>query len=125
MAEETLQAHLTADALRNLASSAFFCPYPTCEVLYFDAFERHVAVEAVLKPVYPKDPDAPICGCFGLTPDDIERDLDEGSVTRVKELLAKAKSPAAHCRTAAASGQSCVPEVQRYFMQRRAARANG
>ena len=29
-------------------------------------------------PIYPKDPDAPICACFGLDPKDIEQDVREG-----------------------------------------------
>jgi bacterioferritin-associated ferredoxin len=70
-------------------------------------------------PVYPKDPQAPICACFGLTAEEVEADVAEGGVTRVRALIEKAKSPAAHCGTAAASGQSCIGEVQRYFMKLR------
>ena len=38
------------------------------------------------KPVYPKNPDAPICACFGLTRQDIEQDVSEGVVTREDEV---------------------------------------
>jgi bacterioferritin-associated ferredoxin len=116
----TLQAHLPPEALRQLAETACFCPFPRCEVAYFDVFERVVAVDALLAPVYPKDSEAPICACFGLTTDDIEQDVLEGTATRVKELLAKAKSPAARCTIAAASGHSCVAEVQKYYIRFRA-----
>jgi hypothetical protein len=116
---ETLAAHLSPEARKQVADAAYFCPFPRCEVAYFDAFERVVPVEALGKPVYPKDPSAAICSCFGLTLDDIEQDLAEGGVRRVKELLAKAKGPAAHCSTASPSGQSCIAEVQRAYMQRR------
>ena len=72
-----------------------------------------------LRPVYPKDADAPICACFGLTRQDIERDVQEGVVTRVKAILAKANSAEARTRMAA-NGCSCVPYVQKYYMQCRA-----
>lgn len=123
--EATLAAHLPAEALAAIAKAAFFCPYPTCEVGYFDSFERVVPVSAFLHPAYPKDPEAPICACFGLSRDDIEDDLNEGGVRRVRELLDKARTSHAHCQAAAASGQSCVSEVQRYFMRRRAERKEG
>ena len=114
---ETLAAHLPPEALRNLSESAYFCPYDKCAAAYFDMFERVVRAEQLVKRVYPKDLDAPLCACFGLTRDDVEQDIREGGATRVKELLAKARSPAARCRTQAANGQSCVAEVQRSYMR--------
>jgi NAD(P)H-nitrite reductase large subunit len=91
---------------------------------YFDSFERVVPASELLRPAYPKDSEAPICACFGLTRDDIEDDLNEGGVRRVRELLEKARTSEAHCQVTAASGQCCVGEVQRYFMRRRAERAD-
>lgn len=119
--EETLAAHLPPDVRGEVARTAFFCPYPLCEVVYFDAFERSVIADRLNERIYPKDPDAPMCACFGFTADDIEQDLEEGGVRRVRELLAKAKGPEARCRVAAPSGQCCAGEVQRYYMRRRAA----
>jgi hypothetical protein len=78
-----------------------------------------VTAEGLRHGVYPKDPRAAICGCFGLTADAIEADLAEGTVRRVRELIARAKGPEARCTTMAASGQSCIAEVQRYYMRRR------
>jgi hypothetical protein len=119
--QETLASFLSEDSRRELADTAFFCPFARCEVAYFDVFERTARTDAVNRPIYPKDPEAPICGCFGLTTDEIERDLSEGVVTRVKALLARAKTPEASCLTHSASGQCCVSEVQRYYMRRRGA----
>jgi hypothetical protein len=116
---ETWSAHLTDAAGVNLADSAFFCPYDKCDVVYFDMFDRHVRTDALRRGVYPKDPRAPICGCFGLTADDIEADVREGVITRTRALVEKAKSPQACCRTQSASGQSCVGDVQRYYMKAR------
>lgn len=119
MFRETLEAHLAPDALERLNDLAFFCSYARCPVVYFDLFERVVEESAVAAPVYPKNPAAPLCACFGLTCDDVEEDLREGGVTRTRGCVEKAKSPAARCRVASPSGQSCVTEVQRYYMKRR------
>lgn len=116
---ENWQAHVKEAFASGLAETAFFCPYAKCDVVYFDMFERRVTTDMVRHPVYPKDPVAPICGCFGLTREDVQADIDEGGVTRVRALLAKAKSPEARCRTLAADGRSCVPEVQRTYMKLR------
>jgi len=116
---ETLREHLLPDALRNLSETAYFCPFARCEVAYFDMFERIVQVELLARPVWPKDVDAPLCGCFGLTCDDVEDDLREGTPTRVRALLARSKSPEARCTIMAADGRCCMPQVQRYYMKRR------
>jgi hypothetical protein len=113
----TLDAQLAGMLRSRVADSAWFCPFPRCEVVYFDAFDRMVTDVEFGRPVFPKDPSAPICNCFGLTLDDIEADLREGSPRRVKELLAKAKSTEAQCTQRAPSGQCCVADVQRTYMQ--------
>lgn len=118
--EPTLAAHVRREVLEVLANVAWFCPFPTCDVAYFDSFGRLATTGQLVQPVYPKDPDAPICACFGLSTSDIDQDLAEGGVRRTRALLEQAKSPAAQCLWKAASGQSCVGDVQRYYMQRRA-----
>jgi hypothetical protein len=115
----TLEAHLSPQQLENLTDSAFFCGQPRCPVVYFDLFDRVVEESAVRTPVYPKNPSAPLCACFGLTCEEVEQDIDEGVVTRTRACIERAKSKEAHCGTAAPSGQSCVAEVQRYYMQHR------
>jgi hypothetical protein len=86
-------------------------------VVYFDSFEHVLLTTELSRPVYPKDPTAPICACFGLTAEDIERDVEEGVTTRVKAAVARAKSPEARCCQRAANGRSCVAYVQKYYMQ--------
>ncbi len=113
----TLAAHLPDALQTQFADSAFFCPHPTCPVAYFDRFERTIAADSLLRPVYPKDPAAPICPCFGLTADDIETAARSGDVVRIREHLQRAGSDEAHCGTAAADGQSCLAAVQRHFMR--------
>jgi hypothetical protein len=117
--EQTLRAQLSPEVLAGLSASAFFCPYAKCDVVYFDMFERVVTTDSVAQAVWPKDPAAPICGCFGLFEQDIELDLQEGTPRRIRELLAKSKSPEARCATAAVSGQCCMADVQKLYMKRR------
>ncbi|MGD9720784.1 MAG: hypothetical protein AB7O59_13930 [Pirellulales bacterium] len=116
---ETWSAHVADAAATSLAESAFFCPYDKCQVVYFDMFDRRVGVDDLRHGVYPKDPQAPICACFGMLLDNVRADARAGIVARVRELVAKAKSAEAHCQTAAASGQSCVAEVQRWYLKER------
>jgi hypothetical protein len=115
----TVEALVPADARRSLAATAFFCSTPNCEVAYFDAFEAAVLAAALVRPVPPKDPAAPLCGCFGLTLADVQADVEEGVPRRIRELLAKSKSPAAHCEIASPTGRCCLPEVQRAYFKLR------
>ena len=117
--QATIRAHLPAAECQRLADPAFFCAYPTCEIVYFDQFQRSVTVDKLNAPLYPKDPDAPICPCFGLTGDDIEADVAEGGVTRVRAHLARTKTDETNCATKTADGHSCVAAVQRYYMRAR------
>ena len=121
----TLDSFLKPEARAQLSEPAFFCSFARCEVAYFDLFERTAPVSALVRPVYEKDPTAPLCGCFGLTVDDVEQDVEEGGVRRVRELLAKSQSPEARCAQLSPTGQSCMPQVQRYFMKLRSAAQGG
>src|SRR5690606_8353160 len=51
----TLDAWLSEGARRMMPDSANFCPYPRCEVVYFDHFERVITADEIERPVYPKD----------------------------------------------------------------------
>jgi hypothetical protein len=113
------ETHVPAEARRSLAASTYFCPTPTCQVAYFDSFEAVVAVEALVRPVFPKDPGAALCACFGLTMDDVEADVADGTPTRIRQLLAKSKGPEARCEELSATGWSCIPDVQRCYFKLR------
>jgi len=114
---KTLAAHLTAEQRGRITDPANFCPAPQCAVAYFDGFERMILAAELPRPVYPKDPDAPICACLGLTREHIEQDVREGVATRTKAALERARSPAACCAELAANGRPCVAYVQKYFLQ--------
>jgi hypothetical protein len=117
---ETLAAQLAADDRRRLPDSAYYCPFPRCEVGYFDEFDRWVEAEKLLHPAWPKDPAAPICPCFDVQHEEVEADVREGVADRVKQLLLRSRSADARCVALSPSGQCCMPEVQRYFMRLRA-----
>ena len=111
------EAHVSADARRPLAASVYFCQTPTCAVAYFDAFEATVPASSLERPVYPKDSTAPLCSCFGLTIDDVEADAAEATPVRIRALLAKSKTPAAHCEELSPTGRSCIPDVQKCYFK--------
>ncbi len=117
-----LDSFVRPEVRNQLGAEACFCPTATCPVAYFDAFDRLVEVPQLARPVYPKDPDAPICGCFGFTCTEIDEDLREGVATRTRAQLERARSSEARCSQAAANGASCVAAVQSYFMQHRSRR---
>lgn len=116
---DTVRAFTKPEVWSSLSDSAHFCPYPMCDVVYFDMFERCFSTADLRCPVFPKDLSAPICGCFGFVTDEIDADVAEGSVTRVKKMLERAKSPEARCRTHSANGKSCIEELQKYYVRRR------
>lgn len=113
----TLAEHLPLEAMALLSDSACFCGNARCDAAYFDASGASVGVELLRRPAWPKDPEAPVCACFGATADAIERDARAGINAGVKMLIAKSQSPAADCARKAANGRCCVPEVQRIFLK--------
>jgi len=116
---DTVAAFLRPDFDDPLSDSAHYCPYQYCDVVYFDMFERIVLAQDIIRPVYPKNPNAPLCGCFGLTCDDVDDDIAEGGVVRLKAHLARSQSSEARCRTQSVNGKPCAEVVQRYFFKRR------
>ena len=79
------ETHVPAEARRAMAASTYFCPTPTCPIAYFDAFEAVIETQSLARPVYPKDAAAPLCACFGLTMEDVEADVTEGTPRRIRE----------------------------------------
>jgi hypothetical protein len=119
VAAETLAAHLSAAACEALGEPAFYCPFSRCGIAYFDLFDRVATVEALHDAAYPKDPTAPLCRCFGLTIDDVEEDIRQGGVQRIRAVVERAKTAEARCHVASPDGRCCVPEVQRYYFRAR------
>ena len=114
-----LDTHIRPEARNKLGDSGWFCSYAHCDVAYFNLFEAVVTTDELKAPIYPQDFDAPICACFGLTYDDVEADVREGTPTRIRELLARSKSPEARCEAIAADGRCCMGAVQELYMRLR------
>ena len=115
----TIESHVAPEARRRLAATVYFCATPNCPVAYFDALEAVVLADELVRKVHPKHPGAPLCPCFGLTREDVEADASEPVPRRIRELLAKSKSSAAHCERASPTGRNCLPEVQRLYFRLR------
>lgn len=117
MQEVTLVAQVPTDKLAEIAKTANFCSSVSCPVVYFDVFERVILASDLPVKVYPKDVQAPICPCFGFGCEAIEQDIEEGVVTRTRAAVERAKSSDARCQTLSPRGQSCVGDIQRYYMK--------
>ena len=115
-----LDTHVPPESRAKMHDAAWFCGYPHCDVAYFNQFEAVVTTGELRAPVYPKDLDAPICACFGLKYDDVEADIAEGTPTRIRDLLAKSKTPTANCAILAADGRCCIAAIQELYMKLRA-----
>ena len=114
-----LDAHIRPESRGKLRDIAWFCNFPRCDVVYFNQYDAVVTVEELTAPVYPKDLNAPLCACFSFTYDEVAADVKDGTPTRIRELLAKSKSPDARCRTLAADGRCCMTAVQELYMKLR------
>ena len=117
--EVTLRARARAEALGRLAPTGFFCGHGPCEVAYFDACGAWIGVVDLTEPATPKDPEAPLCACFGLSAADVDADVAEGTPTRIRALMIKSQSPQARCVERAANGKCCLPDVRKLYMRRR------
>jgi hypothetical protein len=89
-------------------------------VAYFDLLERTISAAAAHGLPWPKDPAGSLCGCHGLTVDDVDADLAEGAPTRVKAVVQLAGQAGAECVIKSPDGRPCVARVQRHYMRRRA-----
>ncbi len=114
-----LDRHIRAEARSKVGDFAWFCSYGHCEVAYFNLFNAVVLVGELATQVYPKDLDAPICACFGLSYDDIEADVNDQTPRRIRDLLAKSKTAEAKCGVLAADGRPCITAVQELYMRLR------
>ena len=113
----TLEAHLAADARAPLGATAFYCPDPACPTAYFNGWGTSVPREKLTSTAYPKDPEAPVCSCFGLTAAEVVADARDGRKERVKSLLERSKGPEARCLEKSPDGRCCMPLVSRLFRE--------
>jgi hypothetical protein len=116
---DPLDAHVRPEARSKLRHDAWFCNFSRCNVAYFNEFDAVVTIDELVAPVYPKDANAPICACFGLTYDDVVADVDEGTPSRIRAIYARSKAGEARCASLAADGRPCLGAVQELYMRLR------
>lgn len=115
----TLDSLVVPEARSTMMDSAWFCGYARCDVAYFNLLEVVITTDQLRRAVYPKDPSAPLCPCFGFTLDDIEADVRDGMPHRIRALRDKSQGPDARCASLAPNGRCCLKEVQRLYMRMR------
>jgi hypothetical protein len=114
-----LDTHIRPESRAKMLDGAWFCGFHRCDVAYFNQFGAVVQMEELKAPVYPYDANAPICACFGLLYDDVVADVDDGTPTRIRAVLAKSKAGESQCHALAANGRSCMAAVQELYMRLR------
>ena len=113
----TLEAQIPPDARSLLGAAVFYCENPACRTAYFNAWGASVPDARLKSAAWPKNPDAPVCPCFGTTADEILADAREGRKERVKNLVERSKGPEARCVERCPDGKSCMPRVMRLFRE--------
>ena len=113
----TLDAQVPAAARATFRGAAFYWSAPSCRIGYFDAWGATIPVDQLTGPAWPKDPERPICPCFGVKAADVLADAREGRKERIKELSERSKGPDAHCVQRAPDGVCCMPRVLRLFRE--------
>jgi len=92
-----------------------FCKTPTCEVVYYlpgrVLFRKNdLSVPVGLKE--PTDPTAPVCYCFGWTPQRIRAELEETSnSTAIDRIKAQVKAGNCYCEVTNPQGSCCLGNV--------------
>jgi len=92
-----------------------FCRTPTCEVVYFRPEEalfqkEDLTVKVGLKELV--DPTAPVCYCFGWTPEKIRTEIEAtGKSTAVDQIKAQVKAGNCTCEVTNPQGSCCLGNV--------------
>jgi hypothetical protein len=113
----TLEAQIPAAARAALGAAAFYCENPACRIAYFTAWGASVPDGPLNSPAYPKNPEAPVCPCFGIPAGEVLADAREGRKDRMKDLVERSKGPEARCIERCPDGKSCMPRVMRLFRE--------
>ena len=113
----TLEAQISKEDRASLGTAAFYCEDSACRTAYFNAWGAAVPDSRLKTSAYPKNPEAPVCPCFGIPAADIQSDAREGRKDRMKDLVERSKGPEAKCATLCPDGKSCMPRVMRLFRE--------
>jgi len=102
-------------------SEVCFCKTATCDVVYFLAgrplFRKDdLAVRVGLKE--PDDPTAPVCYCFGWTPQKIQAELEAtGRSMVIEQIKAQVKAGNCSCEVTNPQGSCCLGNVAKAVQQ--------
>lgn len=111
--ERTLEAFLTPELRAELGAKTLYCPAASCPVVYFNGWGATVKRDRVKA----KDPEGPICPCFGVRAGDVVADAQAGRKDRLKAWRGQAEGPEARCAERCPDGRPCAPRVLRLFRE--------
>ena len=119
----TLGALLKPEARPRIPAQEEFCFCRTadCKVVYFRdgeaLFQKHdVAVRLGLKE--PNDSHAPVCYCFGWTPQKIQQEIEAtGESTVIEQIKAQVKAGNCYCEVTNPQGSCCLGNVSQAVKQ--------
>lgn len=113
----TLEAQLSPSDRKSLGDRAYYCASPSCSVGYYNAWGGVVSIDRLKSRAWPKDPNAPLCPCFGLKASDVVDDARAGRKGRVLEIREEADAPDPRCVGLSPDGRCCVAQVMRLFRE--------
>ncbi len=111
----TLKHQVKAHFLTAVNGGGFhFCATPDCPVVYFAPGGPVLTTGDVRRPVTQKDAEhAPVCYCFGFTPEMIREELAAtGQSTVVERIAAEMKSDFCACEIRNPQGSCCLGNVK-------------
>jgi len=113
----TLKGHLEPDDCSSLGERAYYCVNSGCHTAYFNTWGVSVPFERMTRTAYPKDPEAPLCPCFGMSVSDVVEDARQGKRDRIRDLATKSQGPDARCAETCPHGVTRLPRVLRLFRE--------
>lgn len=111
----TLKHQVRPEFLTSVNGGGFyFCPTSGCPVVYFSSAGQVLTTSDVRRPVTQKDPGhAPVCYCFGFTPEMIREELRlTGKSTVVERIAAEMKEDYCACEIRNPQGSCCLGNVK-------------
>ncbi|HZE98097.1 MAG TPA: hypothetical protein VE981_13790 [Planctomycetota bacterium] len=113
----TLAAHVAPELRAPLGDKAYYCVNSACATAYFNGWGTTVGVARMSGPSYPKDPDAPLCPCFGVGVEEIVDEARAGKKDRIRSLKERAEGPEARCSERSPDGRCCLPRALQLFRE--------
>jgi len=131
VARLTLGALLKPEARSRipLQEEFCFCRMATCDVVYFRdgkaLFRKDdLGVRVGLKE--PQDPMAPVCYCFGWTPEKIRAEIQaSGKSTVIDQIKAQVKDGNCYCEVTNPQGSCCLGNVAKAVQEAMAMNQKG